>query len=131
MTLHVPPEAEVECWVVGLDGRRLGSSAGGELEVPDGTVLEVRGRRRRRVRLAWLADAGARVISVDVRRSEVGEEDLLAVATLPDVAVLTAAGDGVTPRAVRAIAAVPRLAVLQLGAPALGPDDLEPLRRAT
>lgn len=131
MIVRVPPEAEVECWAVGPDGRRLGSSASGDLEVPDGTVLEVRGRRRRRVRLAWLADAGARVISVDVRRSEVAEDDLLAVAMLPDVAVLTAAGDGVTPRAVRAIAAVPRLAVLQLGAPALGQGELDPLRAAT
>lgn len=130
MIVHVPPDAAVECWAVGRDGQRLASSAGGELDVPTGGFLEVRGRRRSRVRLAWLAGTGVPVVSVDVRRGEVGEDDLVAVASLPDLALLTAAGDELGVRTVTALGSAGRLAVLQLAAPALRPGDLEPLRGA-
>ncbi|MBO0828730.1 MAG: hypothetical protein J2P24_13215 [Streptosporangiales bacterium] len=127
----VPNDAAVECWAVASDGRRLGSSTGGTLEVPQGAVLEVRGRRRARAKLSWLTEVNVPVVSVDVRRSVLTPFELMAAASLPHLAVFTAAGDAVDVYVLEAIARAGNLAVLQLEAPALRAGDLRPLWSAT
>lgn len=126
----VPNDAAVECWAVASDGRRLASSAGGVLEVPQGAVLEVRGRRKAHAKLSWLTEVNVPVVSVDVRRSVLSADELIAASSLPHLAVLTAAGDAIDVFVLEAIARAPNLAVLQLEAPALRAGDLRPLRSA-
>lgn len=127
----VPKDAAVECWAVASDGRRLASSTGGTLEVPQGAVLEVRGRRKAHAKLSWLTEVNVPVVSVDVRRSVLTPIELTAAASLPHLAVLTAAGDAIDTFVLEAIARAPNLAVLQLEAAALRAGDLRPLRSAT
>ena len=126
----VPNDAAVECWAVASDGRRLASSIGGTLDVPQGAVLEVRGRRKAHAKLSWLTEVNVPVVSVDVRRSVLTPFELMAAASLPHLAVLTAAGDAIDMFVLEAIARAPNLAVLQLEAPALRAGDLRPLRSA-
>lgn len=126
----VPNDAAVECWAVASDGRRLASSSGGALEVPQGAVLEVRGRRNAHAKLSWLTEVNVPVVSVDVRRSMLNPFELMAASSLPHLAVLTAAGDAIDTFVLEAIARAPNLAVLQLEAPTLRAGDLRPLRSA-
>src|SRR5690606_6237958 len=91
--VRLPRDAAVDIWAVASDGRRLTGAAQGEVDVPDGAVLEVRGRRRANAKLAWLTELSIPVVSVDVRRSQVSALDLVAAASLPHLAVLTAAGE--------------------------------------
>jgi hypothetical protein len=126
----VPNDAAVECWAVGSDGTRLASSTGGPLEVPQGAVLEVRGRRKAQAKLSWLTEVNVPVVSVDVRRSVLNPFELMAASSLPHLAVFTAAGDAIDAFVLDAIARAPNLAVLQLEAPALRAGDLRPLRGA-
>lgn len=130
MIVRVPEGAGVDIWAVAGDGRRLTGTGSGTLEVPDGAVLEVRGRRRRQARLAWLAEVDVPVVSVDVQRSEVAAFDLVAVASIPHLAVLTASGAAIDGQTVEAIARAPSLAVLQLNAPSLRRGELLSLRTA-
>ncbi|MQA06188.1 MAG: hypothetical protein GEV07_26880 [Streptosporangiales bacterium] len=130
MIVRLPQQAAVDVWAVAADGRRLAGAASGVLDVPDGAVLEVRGRRRARAQLAWLTELSIPVVSIDVRRSRVNAYDLMAAASLPSLAVLTAAGDVIDRSVVAAISQAPNLAVLQLTAPALRAGDLLPLRAA-
>lgn len=120
----------MDVWAVAADGRRLASAVDGALEVPEGAVLEVRGRRRANAQLAWLTEIPVPVVSVDVRRSKVSAFDLMAAASLPSVAVFTAAGEVIDRSVVAAISRAPNLAVLQLTAPALGAGDVLPLAAA-
>lgn len=131
MIVRLPRDAAVDIWAVASDGRRLAGVADGEIDVPEGAVLEVRGRRRARAKLAWLTELGAPVVSVDVRRSEVSGFDLVAAASLPHLAVLTAAGETIDGEVLAAIARAQNLAVLQLTAPSLHRGELLPLRYAT
>lgn len=131
VTVSVPSDAAVECWAVASDGRRLASSTGGALEVPQGAVLEVRGRRKAHAKLSWLTEVNVPVVSVDVRRSVLTPFELMAASSLPHLAVLTAAGEAIDVFVLEAISRAPNLAVLQLEAPALRAGDLRPLRAAT
>lgn len=130
MIVRVPEGAGVDIWAVASDGHRLAGAGSGTLDVPDGSVLEVRGRRDRQARLAWLAELEVPVVSVDVQRSEVAAFDLVAVASIPHLAVLTASGAAIDGPTVAAIARAPSLAVLQLAAPSLRRGDLIALRTA-